>query len=171
MFFKRAIVRATVNLFIVVALVLVSIVGSSAVSLGPKRAGAQDVTVVVEGPLQSINNNIWVVSNQSIEITTTTSVSGAPVIGSTVRIVAIQRANGKLIATSVTITITTSPASTPAATAPATPAATPISTAPATQAATPAATMRSFPGNFTYVKIIIEGPVESVDLTVNVIVV
>src|SRR5687768_6045834 len=108
MFFKRAIVRATVNLFIVVALVLVSIVGSSAVSLGPKRAGAQDVTVVVEGPLQSINNNIWVVSNQSIEITTTTSVSGAPVIGSTVRIVAIQRANGKLIATSVTITITTS---------------------------------------------------------------
>jgi hypothetical protein len=168
MLFKRAIVRATVNLFIIAALVVVSIVGSNSHLSGPKRAAAQDVTVVVEGPLQSINNNIWVVSNQSIEITTTTSVSGAPVIGSTVRIVAIQKANGKLVATSVTITITTSPANTPAA---ATAPATPISTAPATQAVTPAATMRSFPGNFPYVKIIIEGPVEAVDLTVNVIVV
>jgi hypothetical protein len=84
-----------------------------------------------------------------------------------VRIVAIQKANGKLIATTVTITVTTSPV----ATASATVAATPISTSPATQAVTPAATMRSFPGNFTYVKVIIEGPVESVDLTVNVIVV
>jgi hypothetical protein len=167
MLFKRAIVRATVNLFIVAALVVVSIVGSNVLSSGPKRAAAQDVTVVVEGPLQSINNNIWVVSNQSIEITTTTSVSGAPVIGSTVRIVAIQKANGKLIATTVTITVTTSPVATASATA----AATPISTSPATQAVTPAATMRSFPGNFTYVKVIIEGPVESVDLTVNVIVV
>jgi hypothetical protein len=46
-------------------------------------------------------------------------------------------------------------------------AATPAATAPAT----PAATMQATGSPFTYVKVIIEGPVESVDLTVNVIVV
>lgn len=150
-----AIKRFVASLFTVSVFTLVAVVGGSLLTLVPKGAAAQDVSVVIEGPLQSISNNTWVVNNVTIEITSMTSITGAPVVGSTVKIVAIRTADGKLAAQVVTITVTTSPAATQAATS--------APTLPPTMAAT------GTPVQF--VKVIIEGPVEVVDLNVDVVVV
>jgi hypothetical protein len=171
MLFKRAIlrrfVRPAVNLVVASAIVLVTVVGSSALLLGPKSVAAQDVTVVVEGPLQSINNNLWVVNGQTIEINATTSVTGTPAIGNVVRVVAKQRADGKVIAVTITIMfVTATPTGTPPSPTPTGTQATPTNTLPA-PTGTGSATGTPVP----FVKIIIEGPVGQVDLTVNVIVV
>jgi hypothetical protein len=151
--------RVLASIVTISVLMLLSVVGSNLFSLGPKTAAAQDVSVVIEGPLQSVTNNTWVVNGVTIEIDTTTTITGTPLVGSTVRVVAVQRTDGKLTAHSVTITVTIG----------STPTATPTSAASSetTETATPTATGMPI----QYVKVVIEGPVEQVDLSVDVVVV
>jgi Domain of unknown function (DUF5666) len=129
----------------------------------PVNRPGQGVTIVINGPIQSMNGNVWVVAGNTIEVPPGTVMQGSPTLGTTVRIVVVRGADDKLVAQSVVVIIVVG-GSTPAATASATTVATASSTASATSAATQQASV-------IFVKIIIDGPVDQIDLPADIIVV
>ncbi len=145
-YFTRIAVRAVIFVGILAMIAGVLVPGNA-----PVRA-AQG-TVTIEGPVQAIAGDNWTVGGIAVKVTVSTSRTGNPVVGSTVRVVAAPGSDGKLVAQSIIVIIIIG---TPPATSPATAAPTAAPTAPATR-----------PG----VTIIIEGPVEEVDVSINVVVV
>ncbi len=148
-YFTRIAVRAVIFVGILAMIAGVLVPGNA-----PVRA-AQG-TVTIEGPVQAIAGDNWTVGGIAVKVTVSTSRTGNPVVGSTVRVVAAPGSDGKLVAQSIIVIIIIG---TPPATSAATAAPTAAPTAPATR-----------PG-ITFVTIIIEGPVEEVDVSINVVVV
>ncbi|HVO43607.1 MAG TPA: DUF5666 domain-containing protein [Aggregatilineales bacterium] len=161
------------SLIVVIALALV-------VTAAPQvqKASAQSsANVIIDGIVQSINGNLWTVSGQTLEVDPTTVITGYPVVGSTVHIIAIRHDDGKLVALTVSLIPVTATLVSPTATGPTptpsltlTPSLTPLPGTPtATGAVTPMGPVSPMGTPVPYVTIIIEGPVEAI--IVNVIVI
>lgn len=124
----------------------------------PAQAVTPSTTITIEGVITSMNDGVWVVGGVTVIVTPQTVITGNPVVGNVVQIMAVADGDDHLVAQTITvIAITATQSPTP----PATQVATPVVTAVATQAVTPV----------PYVIIVIEGPVEEINIDVNVIVV
>lgn len=67
---------------------------------GEEAAGSPTATEVrFEGTLQSFTAEVWVVSGRSVRIAASTEIRGAPVVGATVEVRALQQADSTLVAT------------------------------------------------------------------------
>jgi len=145
--------------FVFVALVVLAALPPQVGSNGGRVAaqgGTPDptgVSVVIEGVVQFISGNTWIVDNITVNVTTSTSITGYPVVGSIVKIVGTRGDDGKVVVVTVALT-------------PATPAATEVE---GTEAPTPAATKAATGVPFTL--IIIEGPVEAVIVNTSTVIV
>jgi hypothetical protein len=160
-------------MFFAVLIVLATVPQASFAQVTPPGAGKstnQDGTIIIKGVVKSISGSTWVVGDTPIEVGPGTTVSGNPSVGSAVTITVRRGADNRLVATSVVVIIINVGA--PQATASATSVATASSTAPATASATSSATSPATqdPG-VRFVTIIIEGPVERVDVNINIVVV
>jgi hypothetical protein len=138
-------------------------------AVGSPQVTKAQASITIEGVLEAVNGNTWVVSGITVEVGTATIVQGQPTIGKNIRVVAVRGANGHFIAQNIIIIIiNATPAATPEATnapeATQPPEATPESTAQ------PGTTVINIT-NVNYVIIIIEGPVTEVDPVDNIIVV
>lgn len=145
-----------------------------------RPAVAQGASITIEGVLQSVTADTWVVGGANIKITPNTTITGHPVVGSVVRIVVTTNSDQTFVAVSVVVIVlsgtaepteaeTEQPEPTEAETEEVTPARTVEPTEEPTVEPTGQPTVEVSGGPF--VTIIIEGPVEQVNVSVNVIVV
>ncbi len=140
----------------------------------PQPAGhhtSQEGTIVIKGVVKSINGNKWVVGTETIEISSTTTITGYPVIGSPVSIIVVRGPNNTLVAQSVVLITVTITNGTPAATGTASATSVATATSQATAPANATVSATTSVNGVQFVAIIIDGPVEQIDLTVNIIVV
>jgi hypothetical protein len=174
--FGHSLKQFSQRIFIVICL--------SAITMGlafprVQKVHADDgISIMIDGVIQSINGNVWVVGDVTVLVDTSSIITGTPTVGSHVHIVAIQLDDGKLQVKTVVIvdvtlvTPTSTGTSTPSATTPtstATLVASPTAGSPTATSVmgTPAATA----DGVTFTIIIIDGPVEEVHLDINIIVV
>lgn len=166
---------------------LIGIVPLSGFSMAHARSApkpalqTQPVTLVIDGIVQSINGEIWIVSGVTIHVTAQALITGYPVVGSTVHIVAITDGSNQIVAQSIALIpgtptplISATPSDTPtiAPTSTAGPSPTPtLSATPGTLVPTvmPTVTPGTTPTPIPYATIIIEGPVESINLNIIVV--
>lgn len=164
--------------FFLIALVVLAVVPAQKSSVGRGAAQTLDTpdpsraSVVIQGVVQSINGNTWIVDKVPVQVSPTTVITGYPVVGSIVKIVGTRGGNGTIVVNSVGLTPAT-PQATSAATSSGTSPATPVgivsATRPGTGTPTPAGTMVGTLVPFRLV--IIEGPVEAVNVTTHTVVV
>jgi hypothetical protein len=133
------------------------------VQAAPVHKAAQQVTITIEGVVSSINGDTWVVGGVTITVTPQTAITGSPAVGSLVQVVAVAGEDNQLVAQSITTVNVASPtpSSTPTATVTGT-----VSPSP-TLTSTPTGTLTGTPVPF--VIIIIEGPIEEIDLNIIVV--
>ena len=147
---------------------LVSPVGRVAAQGGtPDPSG---VPVVIKGVVQSISGNTWVVANVTVTVTSTTVITGYPVIGSIVEISGKRGDDGKVVVVTVSLNPAT-PAPTMSATEKGTeePEGTKSPTPAGTMKPTSAATQPATGIQFT--EIIVEGPVEAIIVNTGTVIV
>src|SRR4051794_4598430 len=145
--------RSIISLFIVV--LCLSLLSAHATSADgqqgqrPAQVATQGaVTVTLQGVVQVINGNTWVIDGTTLVISSSTAITGTPAVGSKVTVTALQGEDGKLIMQMIKLELP----------------------AP-TQAPTMAATSAVPGSGIPYTAIIIEGPVEEVNININVIVI
>ena len=156
-------------MFFAVLIVLATVPQASFAQISPPGAGNptnQEGTIVIKGVVKSISGTTWVVGDTPVEVGPGCTVSGNPTVGSPVTIIVTRGADDRLVAKSIVVIIITG--NVPAATASATSVATASSTAPATGSPTAPATQDP---SIRFVTIIIEGPVERIDVKINIVVV
>ncbi|GEM_PF-1137343 len=185
MFFSR--LRLIVlPIALVVALLTSSFIPARA-ALRQQGTPTPGTSLVVDDVIQSINGTTWVVGGRTIVVTSQTVISGAPIVGKKAHLVVVADPDGQWIAQSITIIIIIVPASAtplPTTTFTPTPNITPTpspsvlpSITPGGPTLTPTFTLTAtaiVPLTSTpipYVTIVIEGPVELIDLNVDIIVV
>ncbi len=161
-------------MFLAALIALATVPQATFAQVTPPGAGNptnQDGTIVIKGVVKSINGTTWVVGDTPVEVLPGTTVSGSPTVGSAVTIIVGRGADDRLVARSIVVIIIGAPAATGTApaTSLATASSTPEGTASATPSATAPATQEMTPVPF--VTIIIEGPVERVDVNINIVVV
>jgi hypothetical protein len=128
------------------------------------QAAPPSTTITIEGVITSITGNTWVVGGVTITITPQTVITGYPVVGNVVQVVAEADGNNQLVALTIILiakTATPGPSPTPSNTPTATftPTAGPSPTPVATVAVTPV----------PYVVIVIVGPVEEININIIVV--
>src|SRR5258708_15259180 len=103
--------------FIFIILVVLAVLPPQVGSNGGRVAaqgGTPDPTgvmVVIEGVVQSINGNTWIVDGITVTVTSSTVITGYPVVGSIVKISGKRGDDGKVVVVIVTLT-TGTPAAT-----------------------------------------------------------
>jgi hypothetical protein len=171
--------RGSLFLFVIAAMLLALIVPGKLQTVHAAQNARQAATVIVDGVVQSINGDMWVVGGVTVKVSATTVITGAPVVGNVVHLVAVSDASGQLVAQSITLiptaTVTPGPSATPTATLTATATITPGGpTFTPTPAVTAAATEDEGTTTGTpvpFVTIIIEGPVDEIDVNVDVVII
>ncbi|MHB8628946.1 MAG: DUF5666 domain-containing protein [Aggregatilineales bacterium] len=144
------------------------------VAHAPAKHSASGTIITIEGVVSSIIGDTWVVGGVTITVTPQTVITGAPVVGNVVQVVAVPSEDNHLIAQTITLvalTATPGPSATPSDTPTATLTGT-VGPSP-TPSITPTATMTGIPGPsptpVPFVIIVIEGPVQ--EINVNIIIV
>ena len=138
------------------------------------QAGTPSATITIEGVLSSINGDTWIVGGVTILVTSQTVITGYPVVGNVIRVVAVPDENNHLVAQTITLvamTATPGPSLTPSSTPVATLTGTlePSPTATGIPPATLTATAGPSPTPIPFVLIVIEGPVEQINVNIIVI--
>jgi len=159
--------------FIIGAVMLLAIIASVFVLSNLYTGHAQgDQTITIKGPVEKIEGDHWTVAGATFVVNVSTTITGSPAVGTNVTVTVIQAANGDMTAVSIIVIIIQNNGGTPTATATATntpaagtPSGTPTSTATATTTGTPSASATAVP----FVTIIIEGPVEQVNVTASLV--
>ncbi len=161
--------------FLIASLLLVMLLPSAGhINRAAARPNVQITTTVIDGVVQSINDGTWVVGGVTILVNATTAITGYPVVGSTVHIVAVT-VDGQLVAQTVALLVTPTVSPTPDTRA--TPTATITSGGPtvthtvtASVSPTPIALTGTLTGTpIPYITIIIDGPVEAIIVDVIII--
>lgn len=138
------------------------------------QAGTPTATITIEGVVASINGDTWIVGGVTILVTPQTVITGYPVVGNVVRVVAAPDEDNHLVAQTIALvamTATPGPSLTPSPTPVATltgtvmPSPTASGTAPATMTTTPGLSPTPVP----FVIIVIEGPVEQINVNIIII--
>lgn len=144
----------------------------------PSRAPAQAVTpstmITIEGVVSSIIGNTWIVGGVTIIVTPQTVITGYPVVGNVVHVAAAPGENNQLIAQTIALvamTATPGPSATPSDTPTVTLTGTvgPSPTASITPNPTLTGTSGPSPTPVPYVLIVIEGPVEAINVNIIII--
>ncbi len=163
-------------MFVAALIVLAMVPQASFAHVNPpspvNRPGQDGGMITIKGEVDDIQGTTWKVAGVLVEVPAGTQVSGSPTVGSQVTIIVTRGTDDKLVARSIVVIITVG-GSTPAATSAAesTEEAEAESTAQATAQSTSQATSVATQSGVPFVTIIIEGPVEEIDLPVDVIVV
>jgi hypothetical protein len=144
----------------------------------PRVVQAQEgVTLTIEGTVTAINGNTWLIGDVTVEVNTSTLLSYGITVGSRVRLVAVRDSGGKLVARTILLIATPVPSIAPPTLTPIAPPAT-LTPPPVALTSTPAATPTGGSATpvgtltrppITYVTIIIEGPIESINVKVIVV--
>ncbi len=184
--------RSSILLFLIVTLVISFIPDSRRLQAAPSNQvqPTPGTTVTIDNVIQSINGTMWVVGDQSIQVTSQTVISGTPIVGKKAHLIAAVDDKGQLVAQSVIIiiifeapTLTVTPNLTLTPTPTTLPSLTPggpplTATLTGTLSRTPGGPVLSPtpmpPATSTaipYTTIVIEGPVEVIDLNVDIVVV
>lgn len=151
-----------------VGLIIVSIITFILMPQVSTTRAQGNVTVEIDGIVQSINGSIWSVGGVSVEVTASTTITGYPVVGSHVKIIATQDGGGLLIAISISLA-TPTPTSVLSGTPTLTRTATPTGTLTAPASVTPVGSVTPTGTPIPYVTIIIEGPVEEININIIVV--
>jgi hypothetical protein len=150
--------------------------------------GQEGGRIEIEGTLVSVSPTEWNIGGVPFEVNSATAIAGNPAIGTIVRVIAFREDDDTFIAISIAVVDSSAASATPS-----TPTFTPTITSTFTPTFTPTGTLgtptvtptagtvtptlgtptpiTSTPNGVTYVKIIIEGPVQEIYTDINVVVI
>jgi hypothetical protein len=112
---------------------------TAAPTVVPSATATPLVLMTIDGPIEQIAQEGWVVGGTTVVLTSTTAIEGTPALGASVQVRGVAQEGGALLANSIVVAASPTPTSTPAATHTSTPTAAPAPTA------TPAPTTTSIP--------------------------
>ena len=163
--------------FFSLLLVVVPLIGFNHLPIQAKApVRAQQAAINIDGTVQAINGDVWTVGGVTVRITPQTTIYGTVTVGSTVHITALSDGQNNIVAQSVmAIPVTLTPSSP-------TPTSTLLASPTPTFTATPTGTLTTTPvlptttdtgsvGSPHYVYVVIEGPVQSVNVNINTVII